>query len=171
MKKDRYYQSLDADNKLIWNLRDLGHMLRMMYEGKGSQKRILMILRDTGGMTQRELTERIGVQPGSASEVLGKLEEAGLISRTANQEDRRTTDIRLTPEGESAAKEAQARCDERHRQMFACLTPDEKEELLLLLEKLRREWETYRPNRGELRKGCPEDGHERHCRNRGHDAR
>ena len=172
MKETVEYRASSPNDLLIFALRDVSHVMHVLYEGKGSQKRVLMVLQELGApITQRELTERIGVQPGSASEVLGKLEEAGLISRTANQEDRRTTDIRLTPEGESAAKEAQARCDERHRQMFACLTPDEKEELLLLLEKLRREWETYRPNRGELRKGCPEDGHERHCRNRGHDAR
>ena len=40
-------------------------------------------------MTQSELTEYLGVQPGSASEVIGKLESAGLIVRTPSEKDRR----------------------------------------------------------------------------------
>ena len=47
-------------------------------------------------MTQKALTARLGVQPGSASEVLNKLEQAGLILRTPSETDHRTTDIHLT---------------------------------------------------------------------------
>lgn len=67
------YHSLDTNNKLIWNFRDIGHILRHNYEGKGSQKRVLMILKEVTSITQRDLTERLGIQPGSASEVIGKL--------------------------------------------------------------------------------------------------
>lgn len=45
------YGSLDQNNKLIWNLRDIGHTMRQIPEGKGSQKRILILLKETGGMT------------------------------------------------------------------------------------------------------------------------
>lgn len=72
-KQESKYQELDVDNKLIMNLRDLGHTLRILFEGKGSQKRILILLYEAEGMTQRELTEKLGVQPGSASEVIGKI--------------------------------------------------------------------------------------------------
>ena len=30
------------ENRLIMNLRDSGHMIRFLFEGKGSQKRILI---------------------------------------------------------------------------------------------------------------------------------
>ena len=75
-------------------------------EGKGSQKRILMILKENPGITQRELTRHLGIQPGSASEVLGKLESAGLIRRTPSEIDRRTTDITLTEAGAALGREA-----------------------------------------------------------------
>ena len=58
------YGSLDQNNKLIWNLRDIGHTMRQIFDGRGSQKRILILLRETAGMTQKELTSRLGVQPG-----------------------------------------------------------------------------------------------------------
>lgn len=100
------YDTLTQEDKLIWNLRDLGHTIRQLSEGKGSQKRILILLNRQGVMTQRALTERLGIQPGSASEVLGKLESAGLIERILSAEDRRTTEIRLTEAGRSSAQQA-----------------------------------------------------------------
>lgn len=139
-------KNFDINKKLILNLRDLGHMIRFLYEGKGSQKQILIILLKAGNMTQRELTERIGVQPGSASEVIGKLESAGLILRTPNQTDRRTTDIQLTQTGRLQAEEAARQRKIRHQEMFSCLSSEEKETLLMLTEKLNKDWDNRYPN-------------------------
>lgn len=135
------YADMDINNKLVINLRDLGHMIRFLFEGKGSQKRILIILYEAGGMTQRALTERIGIQPGSASEVIGKLESAGLIYRTPSPTDRRTTDIKLTEQGEVKAKEAAQQRQARHEEMFSCLSEEEKNTLLMLAEKLNADWD------------------------------
>lgn len=143
------YRQLDKNNKLIWNFRDIGHTMRSIAEGKGSQKRVLILLWETKGMTQKELTNRMGVQPGSASEVIGKLETAGLILRTPSKADHRTCDIRLTEAGEILAQEAYARRTQRHEQMFAVLTEQEKENLIILLEKINRDWDKkYRTQGG-----------------------
>ena len=144
------YEYLDRNNKLIWNFRDIGHTMRQIAEGRGSQKRILILLLETEGMTQKELTARLGVQPGSASEVINKLEQAGLISRTPSETDHRTTDIRLTPAGEVLAKEASAKREERHEQMFAVLSVEEKNNLIALLEKVNAHWDqVYRHPDGD----------------------
>ena len=92
-------------------------------------------------MTQKELTERVGIQPGSASEILSKQETAGLIVRTQNETDRRTTDIRLTEAGGTLALEAAQQRQKRHEAMFACLSEEEQQTLLGLLEKLHDDWE------------------------------
>ena len=146
------YDSLDMNNQLIWNFRDIGHTMRHISEGKGSQKRILMILEEADGMTQRELTRWLGIRPGSASEVIGKLEAAGLITRTPSETDRRTTDIALTKEGKAAAEKARRQRNERHEQMFDSLSGEEKAALLSLLEKVNAAWDQqYRGNSGEQR--------------------
>lgn len=147
--------TLDVDNRLIMNLRDVGHMIRFLFEGKGSQKRVLILLYETGGMTQRELTERMGVRPGSASEVIGKLEGAGLIRRTPSLADRRTTDIQLTPFGRVQAEEAVTQRKMRHREMFSCLSAEEKDTLLALAEKLNADWNSRYQNHDKHPK-CPE---------------
>ena len=101
-------------------------------------------------MTQKELTSRLGVQPGSASEVLKKLEQAGLISRIPSENDHRTTNIRLTPDGETLADEANSQRVKRHEQMFSVLSVEEKDTLITLLEKVNAHWDqTYRRHEGE----------------------
>jgi len=132
----------DINDKLIINLRDISHTMRCLYEGKGSQKRILIILNEIGGsITQRELTKRLGIQPGSVSEVIAKLEIEGYIKRIPSETDRRTTEVALTAEGKTAAVQAKGERDSRHEQMFSCLSEDEKNQLLSLLEKVREDWE------------------------------
>lgn len=151
-------------DKLIFNLRDLSHIMRSLYEGKGSQKNILIILNEVGGITQRELTERLGIQPGSVSEVIAKLEDAGDITRTPSEADRRTMDIALTPKGKVSALEAAERRNRRHIEMFSCLPDDEKETLLSLLEKVNADWKIRYQEVGETHKHCGQrhGGHVHH---------
>lgn len=124
--------------------------MRQIAEGRTSQKRILILLRETAGMTQKELTARLGVQPRSANEVLNKLEQADLISRTSSEADHRTTDICLTPAGEQLAQEAAVKRRERHEQMFSVLSEQEKDTLIELLERINAHRDkTYRQSEGE----------------------
>ena len=131
----------NINDKLIMNLRDISHTMRSLYEGRGSQKRILIILHEVGKITQRALTERLGIQPGSASEVIAKLESAELITRTPSESDRRTADIQLSDKGRELASQAVNQRRRRHEEMFSCLSEDEKTELLTLLEKINTDWE------------------------------
>lgn len=136
-----HYKAAGINDKLIINLRDISHIMRFLYEGKGSQRRVLIILNETGRITQRELTDRLGIQPGSASEVIAKLEDSGYITRTPSENDRRTADIELTQTGKISAQEAADKRNRRHEEMFSCLSEEEKNTLLLLLEKVRKDWE------------------------------
>lgn len=144
-------ENTDINKKLITNLRDLSHIMRFLYEGKGSQKRILIVLNETGTITQRALTERLGIKPGSASEVIVKLESAGYIVRTPSETDHRTTVIKLTDAGKKLACEASEQRNKRHEEMFSCLSEEEKRVLLSLLEKLSAEW------RSKYQKGAKKD--------------
>lgn len=156
------YNSAGINDKLIISLRDLSHMMRFLYEGKGSQKRILIILDEVGGrITQRELTERLGIQPGSASEVIAKLEGTGAIKRTPSETDRRTADIELTEAGRKVACRAKEQRIRRHEEMFSCLSDDEKNELLLILEKVNADWEKRYQDIREDRGRCGHH-HEEH---------
>ena len=165
-----HYQAADMNDKLIINLRELGHMMRMLYEGKASQKRILIILNESETITQRDLTERLGIQPGSASEILSKLESAGWIRRTQNETDRRTTDICLTDSGRELATEALAQRRKRHGEMFSCLSGEEKQELLSLLETVCADWRS-RYSEQDHHGHHKDNDHHRGCDHESHDHR
>lgn len=160
-QRKAHYEREDVNGRLVINLRDIGHALRGLSEGRGSQQRILIILSETGPITQRELTERLGIQPGSASEVIAKLENAGLVERTVSETDRRTADIALTEEGQRQAEDAKNQRVQLHGQMFSALTDNEKTQLLALLEKVNSDWEArFEERHGHHhghRPGCDHD--------------
>lgn len=143
----------DINYKLVIGLRDISHTMRSLYEGKGSQRRILIVLSQTGTITQRELTQRLGIQPGSASEVIAKLENAGLVERISSEADRRTANISLTEEGTRQAEEAVERRRQRHREMFSVLSDEEKLQLIDLLDKINADWAARYPGRQGCRWG------------------
>ncbi len=132
--------SPDLNRQLIRCLRTLGRTIRALSEGRASQKRVLRLVLESGPITQQALTARLNVQPGSASEVIRRLEETGLIVRTPNTLDRRTSDISLTEAGARMAERAEAEIQARRGEMFACLSGPEKEQLLSLLGKLSADW-------------------------------
>ena len=131
---------IDENLDLVLALRDVCHVLHQLYEGKGSQKGVLIALGQTGPITQRRLTELLGIRPGSASEVITKLEHAGLICRSPHPSDGRTVDITLTEEGQRQSTLARQQRIARHREMFACLSQEEKQQLQDLLGKLNGAW-------------------------------
>lgn len=123
--------------------------MRRISEGKGSQQRVLIMLNESGEITQSELTQRLDIQPGSASEVVIKLEGAGLIRRTPSEKDKRTTLVRLTQAGRTEARRFSAIRQARHERMFAALDAQEKESLLALLERINADWDMQYRNEGD----------------------
>ena len=139
IRKD--YDNLSIDTKIIKNFRGISHTIMRNSEGKGSQSRILIILLENKEVSQRALTKHLGIQPGSVSEVLKKLEDNGLITRLASEDDRRTSILSLTAEGEEAAKKALSHKDQLYNEMLEVLDEKDKQELLALLEKLNDDWD------------------------------
>lgn len=158
------YEEMGIDEKLFALLGRLGRMGHGAFDGKSSQHRILHILSKSERMTQCELTEQLGIRPGSASEIIKKLESAGLITRQSNSEDRRTVDIALTEAGKTQAEASRAQHSDHA--LFESLTDDEKQQLLVLLEKLGQDW--HNRFRGEGRSEHKHHGEEECDRKHGH---
>ena len=72
------------DLEYVRRLRRCGHLLYHKFNLNGSQMRILLVLRDAP-MTQKQLTERLRIQPGSLSEILTKVERAGWVEKRRNE--------------------------------------------------------------------------------------
>ena len=142
----RHFHEFDTDAEgtagLYARLRQCGHYLFHNGKDYSSQRKILLILSENGGeMTQRELTEELGIHRASVSEVLGKLEKKELITRSQDEQDRRRVQIALTEKGANTVQEGKdTREDQGIEKMFAVLSEEEKNSLYTILGKLLKEW-------------------------------
>lgn len=144
-ERAKAYKDMDLDKKLMLNIAVLGRRSFNAVDKKGSQNRVLMLLNETGPMSQRDLTHRLGIQPGSASEILKKLEDAYLIERVFDENDRRGKLVRLTDNGKLLADSLAAKNDANQNDVFSALDVSEKETFLNLLEKVNKDWQARFP--------------------------
>ena len=130
------YGNKDKNEMIIDMLRHCGHALRALPHNGGAKARVLDLL-DGGSCPQKVLTEALGIQPGSASELLGKMESEGLILREPLPTDRRGMRVSLTEKGQ---EQLQRQGTTPAAQWLSCFTDEEKTQLLELLGKLLGYW-------------------------------
>ena len=114
------------------------HITRSGRHGRSArvgQGRVLALLALREPLGQKDLAYLLGVRPQSLSELLGKLEHAGLVSRQRDENDRRSTLVSLTAEGRGAAEEA-ARSGANEDDPFDALDDAERAELARLAGKV-----------------------------------
>ena len=126
---------IDPDSLMGLWIRSHKALERLPLEHRGTRRVLRLLDLGGGSLSQRELTELMGVMPGSLSELLGKMELRGLITRIRLEEDRRKVTVSLTETGKEKAAER------GHRDIFAALDESEKEQLKALLKKLTEAWE------------------------------
>ncbi len=100
--------------------------------------RALMIITHAGPCTLTGLAEKQHVSLPTMSNTVSVLVERGWVERVADDHDRRRAEVRLTPEGEEAARNVQARIERLLGERFAALSPEEVERVRAGLAVLRR---------------------------------
>lgn len=143
------------DRDLHAALHVLAHNMRGMSDGRAGQGRLLGILLENDGITQRELQDMVFVRSGSLSEVLGKLEGAGLVERRPSMEDRRMMRVFLTERGTREARDCADRRTQAMDGLFDCLTAGEKEQLFALISRVNEHIEKTAPHGREPFGGDP----------------
>lgn len=126
--------------QLMEELRKNAILLRRCFHRPGPQvgqhSRLLTILLENPGISQRALSDLLHIRPQSLGEQLAKLEGNGQIRRETNPYDRRIFNLYLTDEGVVAAKEVDAQAAATRQKITADLTEEDLTALLALLEKL-----------------------------------
>jgi DNA-binding MarR family transcriptional regulator len=79
-----------------------------------------------GPLTPSELAVRERVQRPTITRILGRLEEAGLVQRTADPTDRRSSLIATTPAGHELMREQRTRKDAYLARQLRALTAEER---------------------------------------------
>lgn len=129
-KENNNYQ-IDKDNNLnedaLYALFfRCAHILKRRVGSKASRHLILSILDQEGSVSQREIQSRLGIQAGSLSEILSRMEDRGLLVREPSEEDRRTTVLRITEKGRQENALPSGPSDE---ELFRMLSLQERSEM------------------------------------------
>ena len=89
------------------------------------------------GLRQVDLAEGLDVEPITLCRMIDRLEDAGLVERRRDEQDRRAWRIHLTPKALPIIEELRALGDDLHGQALAGISPEECEQFLGLLARLR----------------------------------
>lgn len=129
-----------TDLTLLRQFRRCSHIQHRMgrFHGQGY---LLILLNQHGQMTQRELASLTCRRSATLSEQLESMEEAGLIMRGKNVDDKRNIDIHLTDQGCKIAMDAEKERQEMAVLLFSQLTFEEKVQLHSILGKLETSWQ------------------------------
>ena len=130
--RERPHHDMAEDDSLLGLMHRVMHGLHHSGEWFGGQERVLRLLSEEREVPQFILLDRMHIRPGSLSELVGKLEQKGLVERIQDVEDKRRIILRLTDKG----KEAAVKESEKSKDPFAVLSEEEQEQLKTLLKKL-----------------------------------
>lgn len=98
---------------------------------------VLMALTDEGTMSVKQLAARVRVEQPTATALVQRMQAAGLVERTPDPTDRRSSRIGLTPRGETVLPEALRMRAEAVASATATLSADEVRQLDDLLGRVR----------------------------------
>jgi DNA-binding MarR family transcriptional regulator len=130
--------------ELAWEMAETHRMMRRFYDRGASalgvtsaQWRLLLRLAREPGLKQVELAERLDVEPITACRIVDRLEEAGLVERQRDPEDRRAWRLALTTKAAPILEKLRLLAEEMSAEAFAGLSSDEVEQMRAMLAKVR----------------------------------
>ena len=96
----------------------------------------LKIVAHHGPISQRDISDRLGVHPSDMVKVVDQLEDYGLVTRVRSEQDRRRYDVTLTAKGRRTLTRFDELAHEVDQSFYAVLTAAERKQLQRLMDKL-----------------------------------
>ena len=96
------------------------------------------------GLSPSELADRLSVEPPTVTNMLSRMERAGLLERRRDAKDARCTRVYLTQKGRELREPVQRRWGEVQERAFAGITAEEEALLRRLLARVHDNL-THRP--------------------------
>ena len=139
-------QKRKASSQLPFLLAQVGAHAAMKYGEKlaslqltPADSGILWMLNMSSGISQQELSARLGLHPSRLVAILDELEGRGLVERKQNADDRRQYALHLTNKGKETLSEI-GRISRAHKErLCASLSSTEQERLAGMLNRIAEE--------------------------------
>lgn len=97
---------------------------------------VLNLLKDAGELTQKQLTETLGVEQSSTAQLVARLERDGFISRRKDPHDGRSSLVRLTAKASRALPAINEIMSSGNDLAVDGMTEQEIDQLLALLRRM-----------------------------------
>lgn len=97
---------------------------------------VFRLLAVNQGISQQDLSRKLGIHPSRLVAILDDLESHGLLERKPNAEDRRLYALHLTTRGRETFTKISQIAQQHQEELCASLTRDEREKLAELLQKI-----------------------------------
>src|SRR5687767_1396191 len=101
-----------------------------------AQSRCLWAIAKREDCTLRELGEQLGIRPSTASELVDRLVQAGLVQRETDPNDRRNLQLRLAAKGRQLFERHRHERQAHIRQLLECLSAEQRAAMVNALETL-----------------------------------
>ena len=144
LKQNRPFTSLQEEAQL--NILRTGNVVNDALERvlkphgiTGTQYNVLRILRgaEPAGLCRNEVRDRLLNRMPDATRLLDRMEDAGLVKRSREGEDRREVRARITPEGRKLVDGLDSVAANEHQRQLGHLSGDKLELLISLLTQVR----------------------------------
>lgn len=120
------------------------HLLRRIYCQKITAKSplhfgqipIMNYISENSGCTQVDIAEKLQVSAACVATSTKRLQKAGLITKTVDEDNLRCKRLSLTPLGKKVLEECHAPFDEYDRQIFSNISDEELESMNRIMDKL-----------------------------------
>jgi DNA-binding MarR family transcriptional regulator len=103
-----------------------------------AQLHVMGVLHEVGPITVSHLAARLGISPPSASAMVDRMVDGGLVERVRGEDDRRVVTVWLTPAGEAALSAAIGGRRGKLERVLSQLDPTELADTLRVLSRLER---------------------------------
>ena len=106
----------------------------------GTQYNVLRILRgaEPGGLCRNEVRDRMLTRMPDMTRLLDRMEDAGLVVRSRERDDRRMVSTRISAEGQRLLAEIDEAVQTRHKSRFSGLSESELRAVIEILAKVRQ---------------------------------
>jgi DNA-binding MarR family transcriptional regulator len=129
---------------LAWEIAETAHALRRSYDRRASelgvtraQWRVLAWLSREPGLRQIDLADKLDVEAITLCRIIDRLEEAGLVERQRDPEDRRAWRLQVTEKAKPVVEDLKRLATELAQTAFAGLGEGGTEEMRASLKRIR----------------------------------
>ena len=134
----------DHESSVGFLVSDVARLLRRNFNRRAqelglsqAQWRALAYLSLEEGVNQVTLADRLEIQPITLVRLIDHLQEAGLVARRPDPDDRRAQRLYLTPAAEPVLERMWALAAESRAEVLASFTPAEQATLIDLLKRMK----------------------------------